>query len=230
MKMKNIILSCAALALLTGCTGIIVKKAEKPYRVEEVRAEKPYEVKEELIPQKIELISDFAPGTYPKLKLGSAPVSPLKKNTVAKLEEEAKRTGRVIFVNTIPLVLETMSRSKKWYRGIVDPGHIFLAEKSLDPKTGVEEYTLSKLGICNNPVRGVKVKISPAMKIVREKYRDTVVERYRDVDYTPAIWAGLAGVAVGYLIHPAVGTRYVSAGSCASGSCGAGVPAPRPGP
>jgi hypothetical protein len=239
-KFFVMILACAFAFQGFGCTGLIVKKAEKPESVVEsppvvTKADKPYEVKQEVLPERMELVSEFPPGIYKKLKLGGRPVSPVDKNSVKKLEDEARKTGKTIFVSQVPIVLETMGGNKKWYRGIVEPGHVFLTEMTFDPKTGIKEYQLTKLGICNNPVRGAKVRVMPTTQKIVERYRDTittkVVERYRDVDYTPAIWTGLAGILLGYFIHPAAGTRtLVSGGPCVGGACAPGVPLPRPGP
>jgi len=224
-KILSFLLVCVLILQGSGCTGLIVSRAKTPEEViryqdsvqrtqEESKATVPYEVKEELVPEKVELVSEIPEGTYPKLKLGVVPVSPVEKNTVAKLQEEAKKTGQTIFVNKDRLVIETQGGNGKWYKGWVEPGTIFLTEFSEDSKTGIKEYKPVRIALCWNPVRGVKIKVYPRTLKVTERYRDTVtitqtekvIERYRDIDYTPAIWAGVGGLVVGgvvgYLIHP----------------------------
>jgi len=239
-----VLLSCA-LIVQCGCTGIIVRdqgtqRATVPYEKyetvapppQEVRATEPYERNEEFFPEKSELISDIPPGTYKKLKLGGLPNSPVKNNTVQKLQNAARRTGQTIFVNSERLVIDTQGGNGKWYRGWVEPGTIFLAELQTSPR-GIKEYKLTKVGLCWNPVRGVRIRFIPAVLKITERYRDTTtiygattVERYRDVntlvDYTPAVWAGLIGLVVGgiigWLIHPVGTTTTVVSAVCPPGS------------
>jgi len=260
-------LACILILLVSGCTGIIVKKGEKPYEIavsppittkgvvpestDVVRADKPYDIKQEIVPERAEVISDIPLGKYPKLKLGGRPVSPVDKNSVKKLEEEAKKTGQTIFVNQEPLVLDSQGGNGKWYRGIIDPGHVFLTKLTQDPKTGIREYQLERAGICWNPVKGIKIRVMPVMVKITERYLDrqveryrdretsATIERYRDIDYTPAIWAGLAGVALGYFIAPSGSVTKVFSSSSSKTiihnpvkscpTCGPGFPAPRPG-
>ncbi len=239
-KIFVLLLVCAFAFQGFGCTGLIVQKGNPVVTTSPAvvkKADKPYEVKQDMMPEKTELVSDFPPGNYPKLKLGGRPASPVDKNSVKKIEAEAKATGKTLFVNEIPLVLETMGNNKKWYRGIVDPGHVFLTDATVDAKTGIKEYRLTKLGICRNPVRGAMVRVTPTTLKTVERYQDVltekILEQRTDIDYTPAIWAGLAGVALGYLIHPGAGTRTVWGGGtapCTGISCAAGAPALRPGP
>jgi len=186
-----------------GCEGLIVEqagiqRAQTPYKIEKA---KPSEVKEEFVPEKTEIISEIPDGTYPMLKLGNRPVSPVSKNTVAKLQDEARQTGQIIVTNKEKMVIETQGGDGIWYRGWVEPGIIFLAElKQQNPETEAKEYKLVRIGLCRNPVRGVEIRVFPAKTTITT----AVTERYQDVktkiDYTPALWTGLAGLLIGGII------------------------------
>jgi hypothetical protein len=195
-KVLAVIVSCAL--ILQGCTGVIVKKAEKPT-----------EVTQKVIPPRMVLETSIPAGEYRDLKWGGRPVKAVDKNTVKWLQEEATETGKTIFVNRTPLLIETMGGDKKWYRGFAPRNTIFLADRQDDPQTGIEEYRLTKLGICRNPVRGTTIKIIPRTVVVTEKYRD--------IDYTPAIWTGLGGLVlggvIGWLIHPSAPTTTILGGA-----------------
>lgn len=225
------------LLFFQGCTGLIVSEGKTPYKTQEretVMAKTPYDIKQEVLPAKMELISSIPQGEYKKLKLGGNPVGSVSKNTVKKLQDEARASNAVIFVNREKMAIETMGGNGKWYRGWVEPQTVFLAKASYDPANGTTEYDLYKLGICWNPVRNVKVRQWPTILKVTERYRDTTVveQRYRDTDYTPALWAGLGGLAVGgvigWILHPAAGAQIIRSVSCATGNCAPGIPMPRP--
>lgn len=206
--MKRILILLVCALLFQGCAGLVVRRATEPS-----------ERHEEIVAGRVEIISSIPAGNYKHLRMGSRPVSHVAKNTVKWLQEELRRTGQTIFINSEPLVIQTLGGNGKWYTGWVEPGTIFLAERegTAAETNGVMTFRLVKAGICRNPVRGVSVRVIPATL--------RIVERYRDTDYTPAIWAGLGGLAVG------VGAGYLlfhHAASAAIGTiCPGGMPVAR---
>ncbi|HRY52719.1 MAG TPA: hypothetical protein P5089_02600 [Candidatus Portnoybacteria bacterium] len=225
MKKEYLLLNVIFLCLLffQGCTGLIVSRADAPEEIimreaKTVKATEPYEVDQKLLPARMDLISSIPQGEYKKLKLGGNPVGPVSKNTVKKLQDEARESKSVIFINREKMIIETQGGNGKWYRGWVEPETVFLAKANYDASTGITEYELYKLGICWNPVRNVKVRQLPVILKITERYRDTtkqiIEQRYRDTDYTPALWAGLGGLAVGgvlgWILHPAATTTVIT--------------------
>lgn len=209
MKRLLVIFICvvAIVILVQEFDGVFVRDggtqvAEKPYRTEEFPPIS--ETKKEFIPEKTEIISTIPPGNYPMLKLGTNPVSPINKNTVAKLQEEARRTGLVIYENKEKLLIKTQAGDGKWYRGGVEPGTIFLSKIYQYPKSGVKEYELIQIPLCRNPVQDAKIRVLPPKIIEKTKVTIVIKERYRDikteVDYTPALWTALGGLLVGGII------------------------------
>lgn len=206
--MKSCYLLVVLLAVVlsgAGCEGIYVKDAGTKYAIQpyetklqpvKVKA-KPVETKREFVPEKIQIIPKIPAGNYPKLELG-------KPITVARLQEEIRRTGQTPYVSKKELCLEVKGDDGKWYRCRAEPGTIFLAERSQAAR-GVKEFTLVKVALNQKPVRGVVVRELPAVTKVTKLYQETVtkpfVERYRDIkktiDFTPALWFGLGGLLIG---------------------------------
>lgn len=189
-----------------GCDGLIVKDAGIQYTLtpyKKTEKAEPSKV-EEFIPEKTEIVSKIPTGTYPMLKLGNRPVSPVSKNTVANLQKEINQTGQLIFVSKEKMLIETQGGDGKWYRGWVEPGIIFLAELKQNSKTEAKEYKLVRIAFCRNPVRGVEIRVSPAVVMAKTTITTTVTERYRDVstkvDYTSALWIGIGALLMGGII------------------------------
>jgi len=207
-KFVVVALVCALAFQGFGCTGLIVQRGKTPYETTPIsvtKAEKPSSVDEKFVGEKVEIISDIPAGNYPKLKLGGTRTKKeMASNTVRKLQEEARRMNQILFVSHQPMVIETQGRNGRWYTGWTEPETVFIAEKTLY-QNGIADYRLVRVGECWNPARHVTIRITPAMLIRTERYQDTALyaERYRDIDYTPAIWAFIAGGVLGYFIAPA---------------------------
>lgn len=201
MKIKKFlaVLSCA-LIILQGCTGVIVKKGKKPY---ETTA--PKVIQEE----KVMFISKVPPGeTLKKVRLS-------KNYRVYQVEERiVSIPGKwKLFINEEKVALRNWGgkgANRKKYTGWVEPGHIFAARLIRENDRG-RLYKAEFLGRCGNEVEDVYVLESPRIAMI--------TERYRDIDYTPAIWAGIGGLLLGYFFwfNP----------SAPPVICGPGTPAPR---
>ena len=199
-KFLVVILSCAL--IFQGCTGVIVKKAKEPY---ETTA--PKTISEE----KILFISRVPPGqALKKIKLK------LSKNyRVYQVEERIKGTpGKwKLFINEKRVALRNWGgkgANRKKYTGWVGPGHIFAA-RLVQENADSRLYKAEFIGRCGNEVEDLFILESPRLV--------AITERYRDIDYTPAIWAGITGLLLGYLFwfNP----------SAPPVVCGPGTPAPR---
>ena len=206
-RVLAIILSCVL--IFQGCAGVIVRRAEKPYETK-VISEKP---------EKVLFISKVPAGTYPTLRLS-------RNYKVADMEDRMRKEGGPgqweTVINTEPVLMKTWGRKGKTlraYTGWVQPGHIFPAKLEKENYEG-KLYKVPFMGRCGNSVDDLWILKSPKIVIIAERYRDT--------DYTPAIWAGvaglLAGLGLGYLFWFGSGETIVSA---AAEVCSSGGPAPR---
>ena len=204
-KFLVVILSCAL--IFQGCTGVIVKKAQKPYETTS-----PKIISEE----KVVFISRVPPGeNLKKIRLS-------KNYRVYQVEERIKGTpGKwKLFINEERVALRNRGGkgvNQKIYTGWLEPGHIFAArlEKENDES---RFYKVVFLGRCGNEVEDLYVLESPRIAMI--------TERYRDIDYTPAIWTGIGGLLIG------LGLGYLfwfghAATSVGSTMCSPSTPAPR---
>lgn len=195
-----------------GCSGVMVRRGETPY---EIIKKPPVVIKEEIIEAKMEIVSEIPsppPGKqYPQLKLGARPQRPVDKNTISFVQEMAKRDGLTIFVLESPVLLDTKGGDGRWYRGFIPEGTILLGKKIKENHKIT--FIPTKIALCWNEVRGVRIVIIPTVLKITE--RETVIERYRDTDYTPALWAGVGGLIVGgvlgWLLAPGKAAAVVGA-------------------
>ena len=176
--MKKILvwlLSCTL--LLNGCTGILVKRGKVPV---ETKTEKVQD-------GKVLFLSKVPTGEYKKARLSA-------NYKVSQAEDRMlKSNGNwKLFINDEPVVVRNWGgkgKKKKLYTAWVSPGHVFAAKFVNEDKDGNKIYKVEFLGRCGNDVEDLMVLESPTV------YK--IYERYRDIDYTPAIWAFVGGVLVG---------------------------------
>lgn len=230
-KILAIFLSCSL--ILQGCTGLIVSRGEKPEISEGpiIRSESPYDTSEEWIEGSVEFETDIDQ----TVEMDYLALKPSSKRTAAVIEAEARANNWVYFWNAHPIRVRSEQRGGKYKTGIVrEPKTLFLAEMSVDPQTHVIRYKLMKAARCGNRIKGLTVVVHPARLVIRERYLDTrtVTERYRDIDYTPALWAGLGGLLVGgiigWILHPSAGTTTILSSPKGPVPCPPGAPVPRP--
>jgi hypothetical protein len=163
---------CFNLAYLGGCTGLVVSRDKDGIQIQESQAI---------------FISQTPAGEYPKIKLS-------RNYTVYQVQERIKKDGELkdwaLFINTERVVLRNYGgkgAARKLYGpGYLEPGHIFAAKLVSKSKEG-RLYEVKFIGQCGNdvPAGDLMVLVTPD------------AWKYTDVDYTPAIWTGLAGILIG---------------------------------
>ena len=196
-KFFAVILSCAL--IFQGCTGVIVQRGKIPT---EIKREKAHE-------EKVFFVSKVPSGEYKKAKLSES-------YKVVQVEKRILATGGKwkLFINDEKVVLRNWGgkgKNKKLYTVWLGPGHVFAA-KLLKENGDSRLYKVEFLGRCGNEVEDLFVLESP--RIV------AITERYRDIDWTPAIWTGIAGLLLGYLFWFSPGGSASVAGgkACAPGA------------
>jgi hypothetical protein len=187
------------LAFMGGCTGLIVSHDKNPKQIQESQAI---------------FISKIPAGEYPKIKL-------TRNYKVADMEDRIRKEGNLkdwaIFINTERIVLRNYggkgAERRIYGPGYLEPGYMIAAKHVLTDKNG-KLYEVKFLGRCGNdvPAGEMFVLVSPD------------VWKYTDVDYTPALWTGLAaliaGIIAGHLLWPInnTSTVVISAARCLTGA------------
>ena len=188
MKVKSLIaLLLSGGLILESCSGVVVTdryftKGTHPVstkflppRVEEEETE----TTTNFSPEKIEVISVMPPlpagqTEYKKLKL-------TPRHTVEEVQKISREQKLEIISLNDNLVIETQGSSGRWYTGWIEPKTILLAKKTADSEQ-FREYEIVRLGVCSNAVRGLKIRITPALveESSQKLITQQVIERYLD--------------------------------------------------
>lgn len=215
------VLTVVFLILLAGCDfwqGLITKDGETKY------AAKPYETSKPILlrttPEKIiqeegwEIRTQIPKeklASLPKIKLGINPVSPMEKNTIKKLQEMMK-PEQTLFLTDSWTPMYVKGRSGKNVAVLIPANTILLCKVSHEKDRQV--LTPVIIPYCWNEVSGTQF-IKKDKIVLREKILQSS-ERYRDIkvkiDYTPALWIGLAALVAGgifsWFIRPSRSSRF----------------------
>jgi len=223
--------------VITKSEPVVTK--EKPV----VTKEKPVITREKIKEAKVLFLHRF-PATdkpYKKLSLSKA-------YTFYAAQERIKKEGGEwkAFVNNERVILRNYGATKKGGRqlygpGYLEPGHFFVAKFVNEDKDGNRIYRARFIGQCGNEIPDDDLMILETPVVISEKTliteRVVVTETvattekivYTNVDYEPALWAGLGGLllglGLGYLFWFGSGASTVVASSGAP--CPPGVPAVR---
>ncbi len=175
MKKLLLVVLLGALAL-QGYPELMSRARAEVIR-EEAWVAKPAEA-----PERWEVISDVPAGHYKKLRLGSASVKPVSQNTIAALQDEAKKTGRIVFVSAQETLISAQSNTGRWFIGWVEPGEVFLAKASKMDSTEIQEYQLEQLGIHKNSVKGVRLRRLTTTLKTEQMARPSPLTRFKPVE------------------------------------------------
>jgi hypothetical protein len=208
----------------------IYKKGEKPYD-----STGDVLISEDIhdYPEAWEIINDkipIRPYGYPRARVGANPVSPISKNTIAKVQRDLASTGQTLFINKEPITVRMGDRRNKIGIYTLPPGYIFFAEDRGHDALGNDIMQLTRLAKCYNPIYDVSVRKIPRTIVIERYYRNT--ERYLDervyVDHGEAWAMALAGLFIGGVIGWLLHTSHAASTIVpVLSKCGKGAPAPR---
>jgi len=216
-------------------------------------------LRESFVPDHWEVIdfNGIPPGAYPYPIFDKDPVWKVDKskpNSFKAIEDMAKEKGYAILKNDVDFPAKMTSGSKP-----ANSARIYLIPRGKYIVYRPEEQTNGDIILhpievpsCRNQlVWAPKLKWVPRTKTISkvridkeiwmgaERYADkqVITEKYlatkTQIDAGVTVAAGLLGLGLGYLIwfgHAATASSSIVIKGCPSGVCGAGAPAPRPGP
>jgi|GEM_PF-2806783 len=225
-----------------GCGGpdFMVKKDQNPVITQSqpvITKEAPVVTKEKTQEAKVVFLHRFSAGSQPYKKLGLS-----KGYTFYSAQERIAKEGGQwkAFVNSEKVILRNYGATKKGGRqlygpGYLEPGHFFLCKLVREDDKGNRIYRARFIGQCGNEIPDDDLMVLETPVVISEKtlitVRSSVTEKivYTNVDYEPALWAGLGGLllglGLGYLFWFGSGTSTVIASSGVP--CPPGMPAPR---
>ena len=241
-----IVLSSAL--ILSGCgrgKDFMVKKDTNPVVYKDtnpvITKEKPMMIRTKTKEAKVLFLHRFTakPEPYKKLGLSKAYTFYAAQERIAKEGGEWKA-----FVNNERVILRNYGVTKKGGRqlygpGYLEPGHFFICKLIKEDEKGNRVYRARFIGQCGNEIPDDDLLVLETPVVITERittiknavYTNKVT--YTNVDYEPALWAGLAGLLIGlglgYLFWFGSGATTViaSTGSNAAIPCPPGIPAPR---
>lgn len=157
----------------------------------------------------------------------------------AAQERIAKEGGEwKAFVNNERVILRnygTVNGQRRLYGpGYLEPGHFFICKILNENREGNKIYQARFIGQCGNEIPANDLLVLETPVVITKKITATKSMVYHDIDYKPALWAGLAGLltglGMGYLFWFGSGsstTIAASSGSVAGAPCPSGLPTPR---
>lgn len=243
MKKAAIRLLCAYLScalILMGCSpGFMVKKDKNPVITKSepvVTEDEPVVTQTKTQEAKVIFLTRPKPQAEPYKRLGLS-----KQYTVYSAQERIKKEGGEwkAFVNTERVILRNYGvkkgKRKLYGPGYLEPGHIFFAKFVNEDTDGNRIYRARFIGQCGNEIPDddlmiLETPIVFTKQIVITK-RIATSEKivFTDVDYGPALWAGLGGLllglGLGYLFWFGATETVVASGGI---PCPPGTPGPVP--
>ncbi len=237
VRMMCVYLSCAL--ILSGCgPGFMVKKDKNPVITKGtpvVTQDAPVVTREKTKEAKVVFLHRFQPRAEKYKMLGIS-----KGYTVFAAQEKIKAEGGKwkAFVNTERVILRNYGvkngKRSLYGPGYLEPGHFFFVKFVNEDKDGNQIYRARFIGQCGNEIPDDDLMVLETPVVISEKTliteRSVVTEKvvYTNVDYEPALWAGLGGLllglGLGYLFWFGSGVTTVIASSGAP--CPPGLPAP----
>lgn len=226
-----IILSSAL--ILAGCgKDFMVKKDTNPVTTTEA----PIITRAKTQEAKVYFIHQFKPENGPYKKLGLS-----KKFTFYEAQQRVAKEGGQwkAFVNNERVIIRNYGVDKKKVRrlygpGYLEPGYFFICKFLHENEKGERVYKARYIGQCGNEIPDQDLMVIETPVVITERITTIKNVTYRDVDYEPALWAGLAGLllglGLGYLFWFGKGATTVIASSGSSAGsipCPPGMPAPR---